>query len=155
MLTTLCGGEQKWSTIEEFMDDNKLICLNDARCTRYDAYHGTESALDLTIVSDQIAGVSQWEVKGSLLGSDHYVIWLSVGNQNMCLEVNWFPRWKIREANWGLYSYKVSGKMMEIISDRSHDVDELNSKITNILCEAAEEVIGKSSGMRKRKMVVR
>uniref|UniRef100_A0A8C2BUC3 Reverse transcriptase domain-containing protein n=1 Tax=Cyprinus carpio TaxID=7962 RepID=A0A8C2BUC3_CYPCA len=153
---TLWGGtkvDENGSTIEEFMDDNKLICLNDGRCTRFDAYHGTESALDLTIVSDQIAGVSQWEVKESFLGSDHYVIWLSVGNQKLCLEDNWFSRWKMREANWGLYSYKVNGKMMEIISDRSCDVDELNSKITNVLCEAAEEVIGKSSGMRKRKMV--
>ena len=153
---TLWGGvkvDENGSTIEEFMDDNKLVCLNDGRGTRFDAYHGTESVLDLMIVSDQIAGVSQWEVNGNSLGSDHYIIWVSVRNQNMCLEDNWFPRWKMREANWGLYNFKVSGKLMEIISDRSSDVDELNSKITNILCEAAEEVIGKSSGMRKRKMV--
>ena len=53
--------------------------------TRFDAFHGTESAIDLTIVSDQIAGVSQWEVSRSSLGSDHSIIWLSIRNQSVCL----------------------------------------------------------------------
>lgn len=64
----------------------------------------------------------------------------------------------MREANWGVYSMKPSGKLMEMISDLTDDVDELNSIITYyityyILCETVEEVIGNSSGMRKKKMV--
>ncbi|XP_041912697.1 uncharacterized protein LOC121677772 [Alosa sapidissima] len=153
---TLWGGtkvDENGSTIEEFMDDYKLVCLNDGRNTRYDASHGTGSAIDLTLVSDQIAGVSEWEVSENSLGSDHYIIWLGIRNQNVCLEENWFPRWRMKEANWGLYSMKASGRLMGIMSEMSNDVDELNSTITNILCESAEEVLGKSSGMRKRRMV--
>lgn len=44
------------------MDVHNLVCLNDGRGTRLDIGRGTESAIDLTIVSEQIAGRSQWEV---------------------------------------------------------------------------------------------
>lgn len=117
---TLWGGTKidgNGTTIEEFMDDYKLVCLNDGRNTRFDASHETESAIDLTIVSNQIAGVSEWEVNENSLGSDHYIIWLSIRNQNVCLEENWSPRWKMREANWGLYCMKASARLMGIMSD--------------------------------------
>lgn len=47
---TLWGGtkvDDNGNTIEEFMDDFKLVCLNDGRSTRFDATHGTESAMTL------------------------------------------------------------------------------------------------------------
>lgn len=43
------------SVIEEFLDENELVCLNDGSCTRVDVSRGTESAIDLTIASKDIA----------------------------------------------------------------------------------------------------
>lgn len=51
--------DENGNIIEEFMDDYKLTCLNDGRCTRFDTGHGAESAIDLTLVSDHTAGISQ------------------------------------------------------------------------------------------------
>lgn len=136
------------------MDVHNLVCLNDGRGTRLDIGRGTESAIDLTIVSEQIPGRSQWEVfSDNSLGSDHYPIWTKMSDQSVQLEGNWFPRWKMKEVNWEHYSMVASGKLMGIMSYSGDDVEELNSMITGILYESAEETIGKSTGMRKKKMV--
>lgn len=153
---TLWGGTKtdvNGITVEEVMDDFNLSCLNDGSSTRYDAAHGTESAIDLTFTSGPIAGVSRWEVSDHSLGSDHYVITTTIRDQNICLEENWFPRWKLKQADWGLYRVTVSAKLMQLPPVLTDDVDELNSIITRILCDSAEEVIGRSSGRQGRKMV--
>lgn len=62
--------------VEKFIDDKELVCINDGKGTRYNSTSNTESAIDLTLVSIEIAGISAWEVKGrSTVGSDHYPDW--------------------------------------------------------------------------------
>ncbi len=61
-------------------------------------------------------------------------------DQSVHLEGNWFPRWKMKEVNWEHYSMVASGKLMEIMSHSGDDVEELNSMITGILYESAEEI---------------
>lgn len=142
--------DENGKIIEEYMDEHNLVCLNDGRGTRFDVGRGTESAIDLTIVSEQIAGSSQWEVfNDNSMGSDHYPIWTKMSDQSVQLEGNWFPRWKMKEVNWEHYSMVASGKLMGIMSNLGDDVEELNSMITGILYESAEETIGKSTGMKK------
>lgn len=153
---TLWGGartDDNGNVVEDFLDDFGLVCLNDGGNTRFDVAHGTESAIDLTIVSNQLAGVCTWKVIDCALGSDHYVIMTTLRNQNVCLEENWFPRWKLRQANWGLYSATASAKLLRLPPVLTDNVNELNTTVTDILCSSAEEVIGKSSGRRVRKMV--
>lgn len=48
--------------VEEFLEDNDLICLNDGRGTGFNVRNGGESAVDLTIASCLFAGKSTWEV---------------------------------------------------------------------------------------------
>lgn len=49
-------------------------------CTQIDVRMGTESAIDLTLVSDVLAGVCTWDVvRGTTAGSDHYPIVIEVG----------------------------------------------------------------------------
>lgn len=40
--------------IEEFIDDNYLVCINNGEGTRYNSIQNTETALDLTFVSTVI-----------------------------------------------------------------------------------------------------
>ena len=66
--------------VEEFIEDNGLVCINSGKGTRYNNANNTESVIDLTLVSDDITGISGWEVKNlSPLGSDHYPIVTAVG----------------------------------------------------------------------------
>lgn len=140
--------------IDEFMDDNQLVCLNDGRGTRYDVAHGVESAIDLTFVSQQLAGTCTWDVSSdNAMGSDHYPIWVKIRSQNIGFEENWISRWRMKRVNWGLYNFKTSSKLIEVMPNLSDDIEELNNIIINIIYESAEETIGKTSGAKKRKMV--
>lgn len=68
--------------LEEFMGEEGLICLNDGSTTRVDIFRGTESAIDLTIVSRNVADRCEWEVlAGNMIGSDHFptVFWSRLG----------------------------------------------------------------------------
>lgn len=52
------------------MDVKHLVCLNDGSGTRINFRDNTESEIDLTLVSNSLAGVCLWQVK-TTIGSDH------------------------------------------------------------------------------------
>lgn len=56
-----CGvtvNDANGMVIEELTKDKNVVWLNDGRSTRFNTRTGAESAIDLTLVSDSIAGVS-------------------------------------------------------------------------------------------------
>jgi len=56
-----------------------MVCLNDGRGTRIDVHTGNISALDLTLVSRNLAGICEWDLsEDSSVGSDHFPVWCSV-----------------------------------------------------------------------------
>lgn len=60
--------------IEEFMEDNSLVCLNDGNPTRIDIARGGMSCLDVTVVSASLAGKCMWSVSKDNIGSDHFPV---------------------------------------------------------------------------------
>ena len=59
---------------------------------------------DLMIMSNEIAGITAWEVLNeTLMGSDHYPIIIKIGAELQWEEDMRLPRWKIDKANWGLF----------------------------------------------------
>ena len=59
-------------TIEDIMYEKELVHLNDGSGTRVNLVRGRESAVDLILVSQSLAGISGWKVlKGSTAGSHH------------------------------------------------------------------------------------
>lgn len=76
--STLWGcanNDQSGYVIEEVLDCNELVCLNDWTITRLDVVRRSNSVIDLTIVSNNLARQCDWEVLDqSTLGSDHYPI---------------------------------------------------------------------------------
>lgn len=140
--------------VEEFLEEMDLVCLNDGRGTRIDVGRGVESSIDLTLVSEKIAGVTTWEVlDNTTIGSDHYPICCEIGVGLVQLEEVGFPRWKLKDANWTAYSMFCSVRLQAIKSDSFNSVDDFNSKITEVLHSTAVEIIGKGSGVGRRKMV--
>ncbi len=68
--------------IEDLMDDKELVCINDGRGTRINITTGNEAALDITLVSNPLAGISHWHVwNDTTVGSDHYPVSCSVGER--------------------------------------------------------------------------
>ena len=65
--------------IEQLLEDSNLICFNDGRGTRIDVHTGNTSALDLTLVSSEVAWTCEWEVwEDSTIGSDHNLIFSNI-----------------------------------------------------------------------------
>lgn len=80
--STLWGNrnDNNGRVIEEFIEEEELVCINDGTGTRLNTARGTESAIDITIVTKDIADRCEWEVlRGNTVGSDHYPIKTQVG----------------------------------------------------------------------------
>lgn len=89
--------------VEELTDKRNLVCLNDGNYTRVNVATGKESVLDLTVVSDLIAGSTEWEIMGQdTIGSDHYPIMSTVrvqGRRNV-ISKGGKGNWKYDKASW-------------------------------------------------------
>lgn len=89
----------------EAMDNQDVIYLNDSSPTLVKSLNAIHSsAPDLTICSDNIAGLFDWNVLSDPHGSDHLPIIIN-GN----ITPKSFPptpsrKWNINKANWMLYS---------------------------------------------------
>lgn len=62
---TLWGGKSinaNRQVVEELIEERELVCFNDGRGRRIDPRMGMESVLDLTLVSNNLASMCNWEV---------------------------------------------------------------------------------------------
>ena len=139
---TLWGGTicDRWGNlIEELLDRNDLILMNDGSPTRYDVYHNSTSAIDLTICSSSIRLDYLWSVNKHLHGSDHWPIILKYANN---LPSPCSPKWKMEEANWS--AYENSSHTERVVDDFASPVQAYDH-VSNIINDSATKFIPKSS----------
>ena len=94
----------KGEVIDEFMNKNDLICLNDGTSTFLHNGHHVSSWLDLTLISNGLVAMCEWEVLNDFR-IDHIPILT-------CLNVDghWKgvpiskPKWNLNKANWPLFN---------------------------------------------------
>ena len=140
--------------LEEFVDDNCLVCLNDGEGTWYNNISNTESVLDLAFVSSAIAGISTWNVdKETTIGSDHFPIMIKVGPGICHEEMKTIPRWKLKNANWEHFQIISAVKCFKLHEIKEIEIPEFNNALVNEIILSAEETIPKSKGHRKCKNV--
>jgi len=93
--------------LEEILDEKELVCLNDGSGTRINLSKGIETAIDLTLVSQSLVGISSWEVnKESTIGSDHFPIYIEIGIERSVQKEERVTRWKFEEADWDKFCLK-------------------------------------------------
>lgn len=92
--------DRNGQVIEELLDLKGLVCLNDGRGTRIDMVSGNESALDLTITSNDLARLCEWEVWDSTVGSDNFPILCSIQMRMERQSEEGGRRWVFGKANW-------------------------------------------------------
>lgn len=100
--STLWGDRDdgNWIVLEEFEEEG-LVCLKDGSATRVHVSRGTESAIDLTIVSRNVADKCGWEVlKDTTIGSDHYPVRVQVGVEVLKDSEMRGGRWILEKADW-------------------------------------------------------
>ena len=148
---TLWGNAtcDRWGyVIEELLDTNdNLVLLNDGSPTRYDVFHNSSSAIDLTLCSANLSLDYHWAVEKDLHGSDHWPILLQCmhSTPSPCL-----PKWKIKEADWKEFA-KLSN-VSESYGAFSSPVDAYDH-LSHVIVELAEQTIPKTAGLPRRPVV--
>ncbi|MCI4382155.1 hypothetical protein PGIGA_G00260520 [Pangasianodon gigas] len=152
--STVWGDQEdaNGEVIEELMDEKELVCLNDGSGTRVNLGKGTESALDLTLVSQSLAGISTWDVsRESTLGSDHYPVFINIGIINEIEQEKRKGRWKFEKAVWNKFRILSEKKVQTIDIEQPSNV--INSEISRAILEVAKESIPKQCSKSKKKIV--
>ena len=152
---TLWGSEKNDSNgeiVEEMLDGQNLVCVNDGRGTRIDVNTGKESAIDLTIVTNVLAPLCEWNVyKKGTIGSDHYPIYIKINIATVQDTGRIGGRWILEKANWIEFT-KESGKNLDRVNDNM-EVEMMDRDIKQGIISAANRYIPKSSGRKKNKLV--
>ena len=133
--------------IEELLDDNDVVLMNDGSPTRHDTFHGTDSAIDLSICTPSLRLDYQWSVDENDHGSDHWPIHLNYSRNipSPCL-----PKWKTGEADWK--SFNESTKVECEIREFPSPVAAYEYLVSILLCGAMLS-IPRSSGTPRRPAV--
>ena len=80
-----------------------LQILNDGQATRVDDFSGTESHIDLTVATSDIAPLLDWDTIKDLHSSDHFPICINIGLTPGMSDIDIpgiFIGWNIRKADW-------------------------------------------------------
>lgn len=152
--STLWGksNDRNGAIIEELMETKNYVCLNDGSGTRINVRNGTESVIDLTLVSDSLAAFCSWQViKDTTIGSDHYPIMTKLELNIEQHDTGNVQNWCFSNVDWEKFKLICDQEMEKI--DLSVDVDALNFSVCNAVVEAANQAIKKKEGKRKKKIV--
>jgi len=126
--------------VEEWLDHNSLVVLNDGTSTRYDVDHKTWSAIDLTVVTANIAAQMQWQVHDDSWGSDHLPIITHLGLPPALEEEQTRkPTWNFAKADWPQYHQNC----LQINADdvKSEDPETFCQNLTQSIINAARGAI--------------
>lgn len=143
--STLWGDRDDGNGIvlEEFIEEEGLVCLNDGSATRVYVSRGTESAIDLTIVSRNVADKCGWEIlKDTTIGSDHYPIRVQVGMEVQKDGEMRGGRWILEKADWEKFR-EFSDEWLSVV-EGSMSAEELCRVISSSIVDAAGAAIPKS-----------
>lgn len=118
------------------MEEKGLMCLNDGRGTRIDVNTGNRSAIDLTLVSDVVAGSSEWEVwEETTIGSDHCPTVCTLDMRTELVSGIGVGKWIVGKAEWDKF-LDLSEENM-VLFEGDGDVDNLNDELSSVIYTAA------------------
>ena len=75
------------------------------------------------------------------VGSDHYPLIISVDVIPKSYIIGRPPRWKVKDADWGLWASKIPDSTLE----SSNSATELNDDLQKRIEQASTTVLGKTS----------
>lgn len=126
-------------TIINSLEDLNLSILNDGTPTRFTPPNQNRSAVDLTLVTSNIATYFSWEVINDCGNSDHFPIICSSNNSLHFSYTIPYKRRIFKKAKWEIY-YDFINSHLDITSYINYDLLE------NIINDAAEMAIPYSQG---------
>ena len=115
-----------------------LQILNDGQATRVDDFSGTESHIDLTVATSDIAPLLDWDTIKDLHSSDHFPICINIGLTPGMSDIDIpgiFLGWNIRKADWENFKQHCNFKFDDTEGMQNCEL------ITQTIVDAAEKYI--------------
>ena len=127
--------------LEEIITENRMVVLNTGQATHIISNQSTSnSVIDLSICTQDIALNTRHVVTNSNMGSDHLAS-ITIVNEEITIENNLSMQlWKLKKADWK--QYKENSKTMlidEIIA--TGNIEEKYKNIVDCLTELANQTI--------------
>nr|CAH7716653.1 unnamed protein product [Callosobruchus chinensis] len=118
------------SNIVNVLNQTDLVILNDGSPTKISRTQ-TKPAIDLTLVSPDIVNKTTWKVLPDTLGSDHFVILISINASSQRTLPMIFPKtkWNTRKADWTMYQIISE----TYFSNARTDFDNINDKYNHFI----------------------
>ena len=123
--------------VESFMRDKELNILNNGSPTRVG--YQTETAIDLTLCSPEIAAMAEWRVYTSPRDSDHCPVVITLMNDNLPLDCT--EKYNMKRADWKVYEKCDAWKDM---IDNGDGNNELLQEFYERIWQASDAAIPKS-----------
>lgn len=140
---------------ENFVDESRLIIINDGEATYFNKANGSSSTIDLAICSPSVADRLEFEVMDDLYSSDHFPIYIQhVATENTAPIFT--PRWKFYKADWSQFQAEISASMEKLTEpdfNKELNVNDLVDKLTECIISAATIAIPKTKAKTSRRSV--
>ena len=132
--------DQRGKIFEEVLTEQNVSLINDRTPTHYHVQTNKYSVIDLTICSSDALLDFEYSVVENLYDSDHYPVKVKlVSNTNI---VERPERYKVEKADWQIFE-QLTETNWNIPNDMG--VDEIHDTISQIIKQAAEQTIPKST----------
>lgn len=130
--------------IEELLSNDSLVILNNGQPTRINPSNGHPSAIDLSITNASLSHKLEWNTLPDIYSSDHIPIEISITLPLDSSRLNYHPMWKIKNANWNLFSstLEVNTPFLPPPSKTNITTDVAN--LTALIQDTAKISIGES-----------
>jgi len=139
--------------LEDLIDKYDAAVLNTGQAT-YQHHSGSVSHLDVAIVDNATAAVSQWSVLNNTMGSDHCPTVVSIYDRKLYLESDGPARFKLSKADWRKFKGVCNDTITAGLVSNTENIDSINKNITKAIISAAEHSIPISNpGRHKTKHV--
>lgn len=135
--------------LDELIDNNNLCILNDKSGT-YITNSGNTTAIDLTLISRNLAIKSTWSILDNTMGSDHYPI-TTIVNENFPQLPKSEPMYINKKADWEKFAIE-SNKTFENLQP-STNLIEYHKNIIAAIHTAARNAVPSSNPKSKNRAV--
>lgn len=134
-------SDARGKIIEDLLNKhNNLVLLNDLSPTHFNIAHGTESAIDLSLCSSNIATLLDWQTLNFLYGSDHYPIILKF-DQAHSDQRSFTPKYKWYKADWVKYKHIIRENLTNLNNEIKRQTNENHLNIDNLIAKLNEIII--------------
>lgn len=130
------------------IDQRDLFILNTGDATRL-SYNQSKSAIDITLVSPNLAPSCSWQVIKDTLGSDHFpiLINLQTGSTPFTIPLS-TSRWNLKKAKWQTYQDLLENRIQN--SPTFTSIEERYKYFIEAIEDSAKIAIGKYETIQKQ-----